>query len=232
MFDMTYIVLVLPFVFLALIAQGKVQSTFKKYSKIGSRSGITGAQAAEAILRKENIYDVKIEHTSGNLTDHYDPRTKVLRLSDSTYSNSSIAAIGVAAHEAGHAVQHERGYVPISLRNAILPVANFGGTLSWPLIILGIFLSYSGGEIGYVLVQVGIVLFSAVVLFQIVTLPVEFNASSRALLLVEDTGLLNQDESSKAKKVLNAAAMTYVAAAAVSIANLVRLLVVFGNRRD
>lgn len=223
-FDPTYI-LVIAGAVLCLLAQGNVTSTYSRYSRVNSRTGLTGAMAADRILRSNGIYDVRIEHIQGNLTDHYDPSHKVLRLSDAVYGSTSVAAIGVAAHECGHAIQHQTGYVPLKIRGSLVPVANLGSTLCWPLIVIGLFFSYT-------FVQAGIILFCAVVLFQVVTLPVEFNASSRALCILEDSGMLYGDEISSTRKVLRAAALTYVASAASSILQLLRLLLLFGNRRD
>ena len=223
--DSTYIMLVLPALIFSLWAQAKVNSTFSKFSTVSNKRGITGRDVAEKILHANGIYDVSIEHISGNLSDHFDPRTKVIRLSDSVYSSTSVAAIGVAAHETGHAIQHNVGYVPIKLRNLVLPVAQIGSTIAVPLVLLGLFFSY-------VLVDFGIILFAATVLFQLVTLPVEFNASRRAIVTLDEMMILDSDELSKSKKVLSAAAMTYVASAAVGIANLLRLLSIAGRRRD
>lgn len=222
--DPTYI-LVLIGVVISLIASARVKSAFTKYSKVHAKCGMTGAQAAERLLRANNINDVMINHVGGNLTDHYDPRKKVLSLSDSVYGQTSVAAIAVAAHEVGHCIQHDREYAPLSVRSALVPVANFGSTASWFFIIAGMFL---GGF--QILINVGIVLFAAAVFFQIVTLPVEFNASRRALISLEETGILYQDEVGKGRKVLNAAALTYVAAAAAAILQLLRLFILFGNR--
>lgn len=224
-FDPTY-VLVLIGVILSLAASARVKSTFAKYSRVRSMSGLTGAQAAERILHRAGIYDVQIEHVQGQLTDHYDPRNKVLRLSDSVYSSSSIAAIGVAAHECGHAIQHQNSYIPLKIRGALVPVVNFGSAISWPLILIGLLLAGS-----QTLINLGIILFSTAVLFQLVTLPVEFNASRRAIQRLGETGILYADEINQSKKVLNAAALTYVAAAAASILQLLRLIILFGGRR-
>lgn len=224
LYDPTYI-LVLIGAIICMIASAKVNSTYKKYSRIRSASGLTGAQAAEQVLRNAGIYDVRIEHISGELTDHYDPRDKVLRLSDSTYASPSVAAIGVAAHEAGHAVQHETGYLPLKIRSALVPAANIGSRLGIPIIVLGVILGLNG-----TLVQIGIWVFALSVLFQLVTLPVEFNASGRAMDMLERYGILRTDEMGVCKKVLSAAAMTYVAAAASSILQLLRLVLLFGNR--
>ncbi len=219
----SYLIYVLPALILAIFAQAKVSSTFNKYSKVMSRRGATAAQVAELILRNNGIFNVTIERVAGNLTDHYDPRSNTLRLSDSVYNSSSVGAIGVAAHEAGHAIQHNIGYIPIKLRNMVLPVANIGSMMAFPLAILGFVLSFG------VLVDIGIILFSAVVAFQIVTLPVEFNASRRAVKILEQDNILDDDETRGAKKVLSAAALTYVAAAATAIGNLLRLI---SMRRD
>ena len=233
-FDWTYVVLVLPAVLLSLIASAQVNSTFRKYSHQLSRRGLTGAQAAEQVLRANGIYDVRIERISGNLTDHFDPRDSVIRLSDGVYSSTSTAAIGVACHEAGHAVQYHVDYAPIKLRAAIIPVTNIGSKLAMPLILLGLLLS-AFGYYFYELVYVGIVCFGLSVLCQLVTLPVEFNASHRALAAISQGQLLDADELAGARKTLTAAAMTYVAALAVSLMQLLRLLVLFGGndrRRD
>ncbi len=229
-FDWTYLVLVLPAIILAMAAQGKVSSTFNKYSRVPSRIGITGAEAARRIMEQNGIYDVSIERVSGNLTDHYDPSKKILRLSDSVYSSSSIAAVGVAAHETGHAIQHARGYAPLSLRSLMVPLANIGSRLSMPLILLGLIFSFSS-RMGDSLITLGIVLFGLSVVFTVITLPVEFNASKRAIACLGDSRILYEDEIEGAKKVLSAAAMTYVASTAVALANFLRLIVVFGGRR-
>jgi len=228
--DWTYIVLVIPAMILALYAQNKVNSTFKKYSRVASRSGMTGAQAARRLMELNGIYDVSIERVSGNLTDHYDPSKKVLRLSDSVYSDTSVAAIGVAAHETGHAIQHARGYVPLTLRTVMVPLANLGSTLSMPLIFLGILFSFSS-RMGNSMINLGILLFGLSVVFTIITLPVEFNASRRAVTCLGDSGILYDDEIGGVKKVLSAAAMTYVASTAVALANFLRLIIIFGGRR-
>lgn len=223
-YDSTYFLVIIG-ALITLVASAKVKTTFNKFSKVNSMSGYTGAMAAEKILRSVGIYDVSIDRISGNLTDHYDPKNKVLRLSDTVYNSTSVAAIGVAAHECGHALQHNQGYAPLKLRGAFVPVANFGSAASWPLIILGLFL---GGS--QTLISFGILLFSAAVLFQIITLPVEFNASKRAVRILADTGILYQDEVRKTKKVLTAAALTYVAGAAAAILQLLRLILLFGGR--
>ncbi|QHQ62039.1 peptidase [Anaerocolumna sedimenticola] len=223
-FDPTYILVIIG-VILSLGASAMVKSTFAKYNRVRSLSGMTGAQAAERILHSAGIYDVSVQHVSGNLTDHYDPRDKTLKLSDNVYGQTSVAAIGVAAHECGHAIQHDKGYVPLRLRTAFVPVANIGATVSWPLIIIGIFLGYS-----QTLINLGIILFSCAVLFQLITLPVELNASARAVKILDETGILYGEEVTHTKKVLSAAALTYVAAAAASILQLLRLFILFGGR--
>lgn len=222
-FDSTYL-LVLIGAILCIWAQMRVKSTYKKYSRVRSRSGMTGAQAAQRILQLSGIYDVRIEHVGGELTDHYDPSNKVLRLSDSVYGSDSIAAIGVAAHECGHAVQHNKGYAPLSFRTALVPVANIGSKIGIPIIIFGAIMSMN-----QILIQIGIWVFALAVLFQIVTLPVEFNASGRALAMLGDYGMLGQDETNGCRKVLSAAALTYVAAAASAVLQLLRLILLFGN---
>ena len=226
-FDPTYM-LVLLGVVLCMAASAKMNSTFNKYSRIRNHSGITGREAAEQILHRSGIYDVRVEHVSGNLTDHYDPKNKVLRLSDATYNSVSVAALGVAAHECGHAVQHATGYAPLKIRGSLVPVANFGSTIAWPLIILGLFI---GGNSSSLLINLGILAFSLAVLFQIVTLPVEFNASSRALRILGGSGLLYEDEVKDTRKVLTAAALTYVAGAASAILQLLRIILLTGGRR-
>ena len=190
---------------------------------------MTGAQAAQRILNEEGIYDVEIRHVSGNLTDHYDPRNKTLSLSDSVYGSTSVAAVGVAAHECGHAIQHQKNYAPLTIRGAIVPVANIGSTLAWPLILIGLFISSRSGQ---ALITAGIICFSLAVLFQIVTLPVEFNASRRAVRILGETGILGEQELGYTRKVLGAAALTYVAGAASAILQLLRLILLFGGRRD
>lgn len=230
-FDLTYLILVMPFVILSIWASTNVNSTFKRYSKVYSRRGLTGAQAAEQVLRNNGIYNVAIEKVSGNLTDHYDPKANVIRLSDTVYSNTSAAAIGVACHEAGHAVQYAQNYGPIKLRAAIIPVTNIGSMLAMPLIMLGLVLNFMT-EFSYTFVYIGIGCFGLSLLFQLITLPVEFNASHRAVAAISGAGLLDQQELDGAKKTLRAAALTYVAAAAVSLMQLLRLLLIFGGRRD
>ncbi len=231
-FDWTYVVLVLPAIFLSLWASANVNSTFKRYSSQFSRRHITGAQAAEQVLRANGIYDVSVQHIAGNLTDHFDPKNKVIRLSDNVYNSTSTAAIGVACHEAGHAVQHQVGYAPLKLSMAVIPVTNIGSKLAMPLILLGLVLS-AFGYYFYELVYVGIACFGLSLVFQVITLPVEFNASSRAVQAIEQSGILVEDEMTGAKRTLRAAALTYVAATAVSLAQLLRLLILFGgnNRR-
>ena len=227
--DPTYI-LVLIGVVISMAASSKMNRTFQKYSRVRSHNGMTGREAAERILHSQGIYDVRVEHVSGNLTDHYDPRNKTLNLSDPVYNSTSVAAIGVAAHECGHAIQHQRNYFPLTLRSAIVPVANLGSTLSWPLIIIGLLFN---SRMGQTLIMAGVIAFSLAVLFQLVTLPVEFNASARALRFLNDTGMLSHEELKGTKKVLKAAALTYVASAAAAILQLLRLLLLFGgNRRD
>lgn len=230
--DWLYIVLVLPPMIFAMWASFKVNSTFKKYSVIPTVRGITGAEAARRILFENGVYDVRIEHVGGNLTDHYDPKGKVLRLSDATYSNTSAGAVGVAAHEAGHAIQHARNYIPLKLRNAIVPVTNIGSRLAFPLILVGILLSAVAPYYAYI-AYAGVACFGLVTLFQLLTLPTEFNASKRAIRCIRDAGVLEKSEIKGAKKVLAAAAMTYVAALAVSFAQLLRffLMVAMNTRR-
>ena len=228
-YDPTYILIIIGMV-ICLAASAHVNSTFKKYSKYRSRSGMTGAQAAARILESQGIYDVQIRHISGDLTDNYNPSNKILSLSDATYNSTSVAAIGVAAHECGHAIQHQRGYTPIAVRNAVVPFANWGARLSWVLIFAG--LLFFGQGTGQVIINIGIFAFSLAVLFQLVTLPVEFNASNRAVKVLESTGIFGNEELRYTKKVLGAAAMTYVASAASSILQLLRLVLLFGGRRD
>ena len=227
--DPTYLLVLIGAV-LCIAAQMRVSSTYRKYSGVRSRSGLTGAQAAQRILQLSGIHDVRIEHVRGELTDHYDPAHKVLRLSDSVYGSSSIAAIGVAAHECGHAVQHDKGYGPLKIRTALVPAANIGSKAGIPVIFLGVFLGMNN-----ILIQVGIWVFAIAVLFQLVTLPVEFNASGRALAMLGDYGMLEREETNGCRRVLSAAALTYVAAAASAILQLLRLVLLFGNndrRRD
>ncbi len=225
-YDYYYIILVIPAMILALIAQAKVKSTYNKYAKVGNSRRITGAYAAQAVLSHYGINDVRIEQVAGKLSDHYDPKAKVIRLSTGVYSGTSIAAVGVACHEAGHAAQHAESYVPIKIRNTLVPVCNIGSTLGIPLAILGYFLGFEP------LISVGLLLYAAIAVFHLVTLPVEFNASKRAVKVIDETRLLYDDEITGAKKVLTAAAMTYVASLVVAIANLLRLVLRFNNRRN
>ncbi len=212
-------ILLIPAIILTLYAQQKVKSTYSKYSSVRTRRGVTGVEVAKYLLQSNGLGEIPIEKSQGSLSDHYDPVKKVLRLSNENYKGNSIAALGVAAHEVGHAIQHKNEYLPLNIRNSILPVANFGSTLAWPLVIGGFIFAMPS------LLDIGIILFSAVVLFQIVTLPVEFNASSKAIESLETAGFLEADEILKARKVLNAAALTYVAAAAVAVMNLLRLII-------
>ena len=222
--------ILLPCIILSYWASSNVKSTFQRYSRQRSVRGLTGAQAAQRVLTANGVTGVRIERVSGNLTDHFDPRTNVIRLSDSVYSDTSTAAIGVACHEAGHAVQYAVNYFPIRLRAAIIPVTNFGSRIAFPLIFLGILLSSMSGYASW-LVDAGILCFSLSLVFQLVTLPVEFNASGRAIRAIEETGILTSDEMSGAKKTLRAAAMTYVAATAVALGQLLRLIYLYGGRR-
>lgn len=226
--DPTYMLVLIGAV-ICMIASARVKSTYSRYSRDRSMTNMTGAQAADRILKSAGIHDVTIQHVSGNLTDHYDPRNKTLNLSDSVFGSASVAAIGVAAHECGHAIQHDKNYVPLTLRSAIVPVANIGSTLAWPLIFIGFFFTSNTGTW---LINLGIICFSLAVIFQLVTLPVEFNASSRALRILGDTGILNSEELPKTRKVLNAAALTYVASAAAAILQLLRLVILFGGRNN
>ena len=229
-FDWTYIVLVLPCLILSLWASSSVNSTFKRYSNQYAMRGITGADAAQRVLAHNGVRGVRIERISGNLTDHFDPKTNVIRLSDSVYNSTSTAAIGVACHEAGHAVQYATHYAPIKLRAAIIPITNFGSKLAMPLILLGVLLSFMG-NLSYTFIYLGIACFGLSLVFQLITLPVEFNASRRAIRAIDDAGILTKQELIGAKKTLKAAAMTYVAATAVALAQLLRLMVLFGGRR-
>ena len=228
-FDWTYVVLVLPCIILSMWASANVNSTFKKYSGQLSSRRITGAEAAQRVLMANGVQGVKIQRISGNLTDHYDPRTNVIRLSDNVYDNTSTAAIGVACHEAGHAVQYAQSYAPIKLRAAVIPVTNLGSKLAMPLILIGLLLSYLG-NFSYMLVYAGIACFGLSLVFQLVTLPVEFNASRRALAAISSGNLLTEEEQKGARKTLTAAALTYVDATATALAQLLRLLVLFGGR--
>lgn len=225
--DWTYILVVIGLV-LSLAASAKVNGTFSKYSRTWSRSGITGAEAARQILNANGIYDVTVRQVPGNLTDHFDPRSRTVNLSAAVYGSTSISAIGVAAHECGHVIQDAREYVPLKIRAALVPAANIGSNLAIPLIILGVII----GGVGSPLAEIGILMFSLAVLFQLVTLPVEFNASSRALKILGDSRILAEDEVKKAREVLGSAALTYVAAAASSILQLLRLVILFGGRRN
>ncbi|MDD6212023.1 MAG: zinc metallopeptidase [Clostridiales bacterium] len=227
-YDSTYILIVIGAI-LSIVASSRVKTTFARYSRERSCSGLTGAEAASRILHSQGIYDVSIQRVSGDLTDHFDPSNRILRLSDSVYGSTSLAAIGVAAHECGHAVQHAEGYAPLSIRSALVPVANLGAKFSWPLFLIGLLISGSASRI---LLQAGILLFLGALLFQVITLPVEFNASSRALKLLDSQGILYGDEVSKAKKVLSAAALTYVASVAASLLQLLRLLMLMNRKRD
>ena len=229
-YDVSYILVIIGVV-LCLLAQSKVKTTYARYSRVRTMSGITGQEAAERILRQEGIYDVAVVRVSGTLTDHYDPRSKVVKLSEVIYNSTSVAAVGVAAHECGHAIQDNQEYLPLRLRSAIVPVANLGATLSWPMILIGIFLWSAGSYIGYSLVSIGILCFSLAVLFQLVTLPVEFDASRRALRQLSVTGILPSEEQQQTRAVLSAAALTYVAAAASSMLQLMRLVILFGGNR-
>lgn len=224
-FDRTYLLVLVAAVF-SIWASSRVNSTYQKYAKVRSMQGLTGAEAARRILYYAGLTNIRVEHINGNLTDHYDPKNKVLRLSDSTYGSSSVAAIGVAAHECGHAIQDQEAYMPLKLRAALVPAANLGSRLGVPIIILGVILGSN-----YFLVQLGIWVFSLAVLFQLVTLPVEFNASNRAMKILESRGILGQEELKMSQKVLSAAALTYVAAAASSVLQLLRLVLLYGGGR-
>ncbi len=223
--DMYYLLLVVPAFLLALWAQFKVKGTYRKMSAVMNSRGITGSQAAARVLYNYGITNVRIERVAGRLTDNYDPRTNVIHLSEGVFDNASVAAVGIACHEAGHAVQHAQNYAPIKVRNAIIPVTNIGSTIGLPLAVIGLFMNFG------ILFYIGMILYGLVALFQLITLPVEFNASRRALHVIDETGLLQDDEYKGAKKVLTAAALTYVAALAVSLANLLRLLMI-RNRRN
>ena len=231
--DWTILILI-PAMIFAFWAQIRVKSTFNKYAKVYNRRGLTGAEAARQVLDANGLHDVAIEHIHGELTDHYDPKANVIRLSDAVYASRGIAALGVAAHEAGHAVQHAKGYTPIKVRAAIIPLTRFGSMLAMPLFIIGMIFArgaYVAGGIGDILMLTGILFFSFSTLFQLVTLPTEFNASARAVRALEDGGLLADDELPAAKATLSAAAMTYVAALASSLASLLRLILIFNRRR-
>ena len=225
--DYYYIILVLPAIIFAMIAQAKVNTTFNKYSRVRTRRGITGADAARAVLEANGVGGVRIERVSGNLTDHYDPRTNIIRLSDSVYDADTVAAVGVAAHEAGHAVQYAQQYVPIKLRAAIIPVTQIGSSLAMPMIFIGMFID------AFSLIKLGLIFFFMSVLFQLLTLPVEINASNRAIDAIAATQILGEDELPGAQKTLTAAALTYVAALMVALAQFLRLFLIFGGgRRD
>ena len=227
--DPTYILVVIGAV-ICMIASARVKGTFNKYSQLRSMSGMNGAQVAQRVLQAAGIYDVQVRHVSGSLTDHYDPRTKTVNLSDPVYNATSVAALGVAAHECGHAIQHAKSYAPLSIRSALVPIANFGSMLAWPVILIGLlFNTRSSGPI----IDIGILLFSAAVLFQLVTLPVEFDASRRALVMLRTQGILSDDELKYTRKVLKSAALTYVASAAAAILQLLRIILITnGRRRD
>ena len=226
-YDFTYFLFMIPCLILSIYCSAKVNSTFSKYSKVANKRGITGAQAAYQVLSANGVTGVRIEQVSGHLSDHFDPRTNTIRLSESVYNSTSVAAVGVAAHEAGHAVQHAQGYMPNKIRSAIVPIANIGSKLSWILILIGFLLPVQYNFV----VTLGIIFFSLSVLFTLVTLPVEFNASNRALSTIQSTNLLYDDEYTGAKKTLSAAAMTYVAAAATAVAQLLRLVLLANRRR-
>lgn len=224
--DIYYLILIIPAIIISLIAQARVKSTFTKYSSQNTLSHITGAQAAERVLRANGVSNVRIERVSGSLTDHFDPKSNVIRLSESVYDHASVAAVGVAAHEAGHAVQYAQGYAPIKLRNAFVPVVNFGSSFSWILLLMGVLFSFEP------LILAGVICFGLVTVFHLLTLPVEFNASSRALSAIKDSNILYDDRELKgARSVLSAAAMTYVAALILSLAQLLRLILLFNRRR-
>lgn len=224
--DKYYIILVLPALIFAMWAQARVSGTFNRFSKVKTMSNMTGYESARRILDANGLRNVTIERVAGNLTDHFDPKKNVIRLSENVYSSNSVAAVGVAAHEAGHAVQYAMSYSPMKLRAAIIPITQIGSTVSMPLVLLGFFMGIPG------LVNMGILLFATVAVFQLVTLPVEFNASNRAIMALEMGGSISDDEIYGVKKVLGAAALTYVAALAVSLANLLRLVMLFGRRSD
>ena len=220
-----YLVIVGPALLFAIGAQISVKNSFNKYSRVRSSRGLTGANAAMQVLNYYGIHDVQIERVSGKLSDHYDPKTKVIRLSDEVFSSTSVAAIGVACHEAGHAAQHAQSYAPLKWRNAIIPICNIGSTLGIPIALIGVFLNFG------ILIDIGLALYALIAVFQFITLPVEFNASRRAVDVISQTHILDEEEISGTKKVLSAAAMTYVAALATSIANLLRFIIMFGRGR-
>lgn len=227
--DPTYILVVIGAV-ICMIASARVKGTFNKYSQLRSMSGMNGAQVAQRVLQAAGIYDVQVRHVSGSLTDHYDPRTKTVNLSDPVYNATSVAALGVAAHECGHAIQHAKSYAPLSIRSALVPIANFGSMLAWPVILIGMFFNTRSSGL---IIDIGILLFSAAVLFQLVTLPVEFDASRRALVMLRTQGILADDELRYTRRVLKSAALTYVASAAAAILQLLRIILITnGRRRD
>ncbi|WP_443594990.1 zinc metallopeptidase [Agathobacter sp.] len=227
--DPTYILVVIGAV-ICMIASARVKGTFNKYSQLRSMSGMNGAQVAQRVLQAAGIYDVQVRHVSGSLTDHYDPRTKTVNLSDPVYNATSVAALGVAAHECGHAIQHAKNYAPLSIRSALVPIANFGSMLAWPVILIGLFFNTRSSGL---IIDIGILLFSAAVLFQLVTLPVEFDASRRALVMLRTQGILADDELRYTRRVLKSAALTYVASAAAAILQLLRIILITnGRRRD
>lgn len=227
--DPTYILVVIGAV-ICMIASARVKGTFNKYSQLRSMSGMNGAQVAQRVLKAAGIYDVQVRHVSGSLTDHYDPRTKTVNLSDPVYNATSVAALGVAAHECGHAIQHAKSYAPLSIRSALVPIANFGSMLAWPVILIGLFFNTRSSGL---IIDIGILLFSAAVLFQLVTLPVEFDASRRALVMLRTQGILADDELKYTRRVLKSAALTYVASAAAAILQLLRIILITnGRRRD
>ena len=227
--DPTYILVVIGAV-ICMIASARVKGTFNKYSQLRSMSGMNGAQVAQRVLQAAGIYDVQVRHVSGSLTDHYDPRTKTVNLSDPVYNATSVAALGVAAHECGHAIQHAKSYAPLSIRSALVPIANFGSMLAWPVILIGLFFNTRSSGL---IIDIGILLFSAAVLFQLVTLPVEFDASRRALVMLRTQGILADDDLSYTRRVLKSAALTYVASAAAAILQLLRIILITnGRRRD
>lgn len=227
--DPTYILVAIGAV-ICMIASARVKGTFNKYSQLRSMSGMNGAQVAQRVLQAAGIYDVQVRHVSGSLTDHYDPRTKTVNLSDPVYNATSVAALGVAAHECGHAIQHAKSYAPLSIRSALVPIANFGSMLAWPVILIGLFFNTRSSGL---IIDIGILLFSAAVLFQLVTLPVEFDASRRALVMLRTQGILADDELKYTRRVLKSAALTYVASAAAAILQLLRIILITnGRRRD
>lgn len=227
--DPTYILVVIGAV-ICMIASARVKGTFNKYSQLRSMSGMNGAQVAQRVLQAAGIYDVQVRHVSGSLTDHYDPRTKTVNLSDPVYNATSVAALGVAAHECGHAIQHAKSYAPLSIRSALVPIANFGSMLAWPVILIGLFFNTRSSGL---IIDIGILLFSAAVLFQLVTLPVEFDASRRAIVMLRTQGILADDELRYTRRVLKSAALTYVASAAAAILQLLRIILITnGRRRD